>query len=302
VSRDWDAATYHRVSDVHVEWANVLLDRLDLNGYETVLDAGCGSGRVTALLLERLPEGQVIAVDQAPSMVEHARAALAEDIGAPAASTRRAAVFQADLLELELDEPVDAVFSSAVFHWIPDHDRLFARLHAALRPGGRLVAQCGGEGNVERFHRAAAAAGAQPPYAEHLAGWVGPWNFAGPELTAERLERAGFADVETWLEPYPVVPEDPIDYLRTVCLGYHLERLPEDLRASYVEAVRKRAGDELDYVRLNITARRPPGLRHGPRGDLAQTPGEPDHPRSEQEERALLHGPSLGGGDGDHDR
>jgi trans-aconitate 2-methyltransferase len=247
MSRDWDAATYDRVSTPQVEWASGLLDRLDLNGHETVLDAGCGSGKVTLMLLERLPQGHVIAVDQAPSMLEHAREALAG----------QATVLQADLTELELEQPVDVVFSSAVFHWIADHDRLFARLFAALRPGGRLVAQCGGEGNVERFLEAARAVGATSPYADFLAGWAGPWNFAGPVETAARLERAGFSEVNTWLEPYPISPDDPEDYLRTVCLGNHLEQLPEGLRDGYVRAVLERSGEELDYVRLNIVARRP---------------------------------------------
>ncbi len=261
MNRDWDAATYDRVSTPHVEWANVLLDRLELNGHETVLDAGCGSGKVTLMLLERLPHGRVIAVDQAPSMVEHARESLNGERAAAASpgSPGQARVLQADLTELELDEQVDAVFSSAVFHWIADHDRLFACMFATLRPGGRVVAQCGGEGNVERFHEAARAVGAMEPYAEFLGGWAGPWNFAGPVETAARLERAGFAAVETWLEDYPVSTEDPEDYLRTVCLGYHLEQLPEDLRDGYVRAVLERSGDELDYVRLNITARRPSG-------------------------------------------
>jgi trans-aconitate 2-methyltransferase len=247
LTRDWDAATYDRVSGPQVEWAKEVLDRLPLRGDETVLDAGCGSGRVTRMLLDRLPAGHVLAVDSSPSMVEHAREALGE----------RATVFKANLTELELDERVDAVFSNAVFHWIGDHERLFERLFAALRPGGRLVAQCGGAGNVVRFHRAADAVGSEPPYAEHLAGWKGPWNFAGPDETAARLRRAGFVDVDAWLEPRPVAPPDPSGYLRSVCLGYHLERLPEELRAGYVEAVRERCGGELDYVRLNIDARRP---------------------------------------------
>jgi trans-aconitate 2-methyltransferase len=245
LTRDWDAATYDRVSAPQVEWAERVLERLPLQGDETVLDAGCGSGRVTQLLLERLPRGHVVAVDSAPSMVEHARDALD-----PARST----VFRANLTELVLDDPVDAAFSNAVFHWIGDHDALFARLFAALRPRGRLVAQCGGEGNVERFHEAAKAVALEQPYAGHLAGWEGPWNFASAEETAERLERAGFGEVQTWLEPYPVTPPDPSSYLRTVCLGHHLEQLPEELYAPYVEAVRERCGTELDYVRLNIDA------------------------------------------------
>ena len=249
MSREWDAATYDRVSGPQVEWARTVLDRLELRGDETVLDAGCGSGRVTRMLLERLPEGRVIAVDQDESMVAHAREALPPD---------RATVFRADLAELELDEQVDAVFSNAVFHWLPDHDRLFRALAAALRPGGQLVAQCGGEGNVARFLGVAAEVAARDPFAEHLEGWTGPWNFAGAEETAERLERAGFDEIETWLEPGAVVPDDPENYLQTVCLGHHLEELPEPLRKDFVTDVLGRSGPELDYVRLNIAARRAP--------------------------------------------
>jgi trans-aconitate 2-methyltransferase len=248
VTRDWDAATYDRVSAPQVEWALKVLERLPLRGDERVLDAGCGSGRVTQLLLERLPRGHVVAVDSAPSMVAHAREAL---------DPERTTVLRASLTELVLDEPVDAAFSNAVFHWIVDHDTLFARLNAALRPGGRLVAQCGGKGNVERFHQAAKEVGARQPYADHLAGWRGPWHFAGAEETAARLERAGFTDVRTWLEPYPVAPPDPITFVRTVCLGPHLQRLPEALHEAYAEAVCERSGTTLDYVRLNIDAKTP---------------------------------------------
>jgi trans-aconitate 2-methyltransferase len=247
VSRDWDAATYDRVSDPQVAMAARVLDRLPLDGDETVLDAGCGSGRVTELLLERLPEGRVIAVDQAESMVEHAR----ERLGG------RALVLRSDLTELSLAEQVDAVFSNAVFHWIADHPLLFERLLAVLRPGGRLVAQCGGEGNIAEFHRIARAAASEKPFAPYLDGWQGPWNFAGAELTAARLQQAGFEEVETWLEPYPVTPDDPRAYFTAVCLGPPLDQLPEELREHYVDAVYERAGGTLDYVRLNMNAGRP---------------------------------------------
>jgi len=248
-ARDWDAATYDRVSGPQVEWAERVLDRLPLRGDETVLDAGCGSGRVTRMLLDRLPDGHVVAVDSAPSMVEHAREALGE----------RANVFQADLAELQLDEPVDAAFSNAVFHWVPDHARLFERMFAALRPGGRLIAQCGGEGNIARFHALADEVGAEEPFAPHLGGWKGVWNFAGAEETADRLRAAGFDPVATSLEPYPVTPDEPTEFLRSVCLGPHLARLPDELQDAFLAAVVERfeADPVLDYVRLNIDARRP---------------------------------------------
>jgi trans-aconitate 2-methyltransferase len=242
-TRDWDAGTYHRVSDVHQEWAAQVLARMQ--PARLALDAGCGSGRVTHLLLEKYDH--VIAVDAAPSMVEHARAMLGE----------RATVLQQDLLELSLPEPVDAAFSNAVFHWVPDHPRLFRRLRAALRPGGQLEAQYGGFGNVERFHQAADAAGAQEPFAEHLDGWVGPWNFTTDEQARGWLEEAGFEAVEAWLEDWPWQPPEPRDYIRTVCLGHHLQKLPEELRDQYVDLVAEHMPPEIDYVRLNISARAP---------------------------------------------
>jgi trans-aconitate 2-methyltransferase len=249
VTRDWDAASYDRVSNPQVEMALPVLDRLRLRGDETVLDAGCGSGRVTALLLERLPDGAVVGVDSAESMVEHAREALPAD---------RATVLCQNLTELTLDEPVDAVFSNAVFHWIGDHQRLFERVHAALKPGGLLVAQCGGKGNIDAFRRLADEVAAEPPFAEHMSDFRGPWNYASPEDTEARLRAAGFDEIRCWLQPWPVEPGEPLEFARTVCLGNHLEELPEELRELYAAEVVRRAGDPLvlEYVRLNIDARR----------------------------------------------
>ena len=248
-ARDWDAATYDRVSTPQVEWAKEVLNRLPLGGGETVLDAGCGSGRVTKMLEDRLPDGHVIAVDASPSMVEKAREALRPD----------AEVFVCELTELDLHERCDAAFSNAVFHWIPDHDALFARIHEALRPGGRLIAQCGGAGNIERFHRVMMEVADERPFDEHIGGWGGPWNYAGAPETAARLDAAGFVDAECWLQEWPVEPDEPEEFIRAVCCGHHLERLPEELRPLYVERVYERAPKPLtlDYVRLNIDARRP---------------------------------------------
>jgi trans-aconitate 2-methyltransferase len=189
-------------------------------------------------------------VDAASSMIESACERL---------NGRPVELHVADLASLTLDPAVDAVFSNAVFHWVPDHDALFAALFRALRPGGRLVAQCGGRGNVAGFHAVAREVGEQEPFAPYLAGWVGPWNFADANETVERLERAGFEGVEVWLEPHPVVPEYTEEYLRAVCLGPHVQRLPEELADRYVSTVAARCGQplELDYVRLNMDARRP---------------------------------------------
>jgi trans-aconitate 2-methyltransferase len=246
---EWDAETYHRVSDLQLEWGREVLDRLPLSGDETVLDAGCGSGRVTELLVARLPKGRVIAVDASEAMVEKARETLGD----------RAEVRVANLAELELDEHVDAVFSNAVFHWIHDHERLFARIHAALRPGGRLIAQCGGKGNVAPLTAAIREVGGEPPFDRYLDSAPRYWYFATPEDTAARLRDTGLEQVHCWAEPKVDQPEDPIDFLESVSLGPYIMLLPEDLRRPFVEAVVDRMSKPvtLAYVRLNIDARRP---------------------------------------------
>ncbi len=246
--RDWDAATYDRVSDPQFQWALEQLERLPLRGDEVVLDAGCGTGRVTAVLAERVPRGRVYGVDAAPSMVAHAQAALGD----------RATILCQDLVELELPEPVDVVFSNATFHWIKDHDRLFSAIHRALKPRGRLHAQCGGFGNIDSFRNSADAVAAEEPFAAHFAGWQRPWNYATAEATRDRLDRAGFTEVECWLEPKPVTPPDPVKFVQTVCLVRHLDPLPEQLKRPFTDRVLAAEGEPLvlEYVRLNMSARR----------------------------------------------
>ncbi|HWT91245.1 MAG TPA: methyltransferase domain-containing protein [Solirubrobacterales bacterium] len=248
-AREWDAETYDAVSDPQFEWGMEVLGRLELRGDEAAVDAGCGSGRVTEQLLERLPNGRVIAVDGSAAMVEKAKERLGE----------RADYLVSDLVELELDEPVDLVFSTATFHWIHDHDRLFQRLRACLRPGGRLVAQCGGQGNVASHARAIAAVSARPEFAQHLGEAKGLWNFASPEETEPRLRAAGFAEARCWLEPKPVQPDQPLEFLRVVTLGPLLDQLPEEKHESFADAVLEQHEQPLvlDYVRLNIEASAP---------------------------------------------
>ena len=243
--RDWDAATYDQVADPMTRWGAAVLDRLVLGGDERVLDAGCGSGRVTELLLERLPRGSVVALDGSPAMIEQARSRLAR-------FGNRVEYVVADLgRTLPLDEPVDAILSTATFHWVPDHDALFRNLVAVLQPRGRLVGQCGGAGNVASIRRVLAGIGD---------GWLGDSHFETSAATAARLEAAGFVDVECWLTDEPTFFEAgaPFEtYLRTVVLGSHVARLPELERDAFVHEVAFALPEaRIDYVRLNILARR----------------------------------------------
>jgi len=242
VPHDWDAATYDRLPIPMTGWGLEVLERLELRGDETVLDAGCGTGQVTEALRERLPRGHVIALDASPSMIAKA----VERLGAD-----RMTYLTHDLMEPIRIDPVDAILSTATFHWVPDHDRLFANLAAVLEPGGQLVAQCGGWGNLERVNAAAERAAA--------IDLATTKTYPTPEETWTRLEAEGFVDIETWLQEAPVeLPAEELEpYLRTVILsGEVAKRSPADAD-ELVHAVATELGEPLiDYVRLNITARR----------------------------------------------
>src|SRR4051812_21240160 len=209
----WDAHTYDRSSEPQQAWAADVLARLDgIAEDATALDVGCGTGLVTEALLELVPHGRVLALDASAEMVELARRRLGD----------RAEVWCQDVLELERSEPVDAIVSTATLHWVRDHDRLWPRLAGALRPGGRLEVQCGGEGNIARVREAITAAARET--APELVDWS-PWTFAGPDETRRRLHDTGFAQARCWLHDEPTLPEDPGTFVRTSILPAHLEQL-----------------------------------------------------------------------------
>jgi trans-aconitate 2-methyltransferase len=248
---DWDAGTYDRVATPQEDWGRQVLARLRLLGDETVLDAGCGSGKITALLLERLANGRVIGVDASPSMIAKAEEAIGSD--------PRVELRVVDLLELDLNEAVDVVFSNATFHWILEHERLFARLYAALRPGGQLEAQCGGEGNIAEIQRVLDSLSGDERFSAYLRPGQQAWYYASVGDTQARLRRVGFEVERVSLEPWPVTPREPREFLATVILPWHLDRLPPELRDDFVTAVLAAMPGQLtiNYVRLNISARRP---------------------------------------------
>jgi len=258
--REWDASSYHRVAAPQTAWGQRVLSRLTVRGDERVIDAGCGTGRLTAELMARLPNGRLIAIDRSWNMLITARTNLRPTFG------RRVSYAQVELPRLPFNRWADLVFSTATFHWIPDHDALFRAIFTALRPGGRVFAQCGGGPNLMAAHALAERVMHREPFAPYFADWTGLWEFANAEVTAARLAAAGFSGITTGLEPAPTTLADEASYrefVTTVIYNPHLARIPAGpLRLQFIDEITALAaqGDPpftLDYWRLNLEGQRP---------------------------------------------
>ncbi len=258
---DWNAAAYERISEPQFAWGHRVLARLPLRGVESVMDAGCGAGRLTELLAERLPQGHVLALDSSRAMLDQARLRLAR-------FGDRVSYIEADVSKHIERPPVDAVFSTATFHWVLDQDALFASIAESIRAGGLLVSQCGGGANLSRFRERTSALREDPAFAPFLRGFVEPLHFAMPDEARDRLERLGFVDVRSWLEAAPVSFPDPASYaefVATVISRKPLSRLPsEELRREYMGRLVDAARGDDPSLRAGLLApqrRRDPGLR-----------------------------------------
>jgi len=252
--REWNSSVYHRLSQPQVSWGKRVLSRLNLRGDERLLDAGCGTGRLTAELIAALPRGSVVGVDVSRNMLMQARDHL---------SSGQLSLVAADLLHLPFVNAFDGIVSTAAFHWVLDHPRLFAGLRRALRRGGWLQAQCGGGPNLAQLRERVSKLARTAPYTPYLAGFAEPWFFADDKQAAEILRHAGFVNIETSLEAAPTVLDDAQRYeefVSNIILRAHLPRLPsEKLRISFMAELREQAAHDvppysLDYWRLNLSA------------------------------------------------
>lgn len=230
-SYNWNAADYAQHSSGQFQWAQELIEKLDLTGSETLLDVGCGDGKVTAAIYECLPQGRVVGIDSSPGMIELASRAF------PKETYPRLRFQLMDVLEMDFEEGFDVLFSNAALHWVKDHRPLLRKVGKALKPGGRILFQMGGKGNARDMVGAMEALAQRAEWALYFDGFQMPYGFHGMEEYREWLEEVGMGVKRIELIPKDMVHpgrEGLTGWVRTTWLPY-LDRVPDEKRSTFIE-------------------------------------------------------------------
>ena len=226
----WNAEDYARNSGAQQSWARELIAKLALAGQETVLDLGCGDGKVTAEIAELVPRGSVLGVDSSPAMIDLARRTF------PPADHPTLSFEIADARSLPYQGRFDVIFSNAALHWVVDHRPVLGGVARALKAGGRLLFQCGGRGNGEEFFAIARQMSGEQPWRVHFEGFTFPWGFYGPEEYGPWCREAGLAPRRIELLPRVMKQNGFVGlagWVRTTWMPY-TDRLPEDRREPFI--------------------------------------------------------------------
>lgn len=263
----WDAERYHNISNIQEQWGRRLILRRKWKGNEIVMDAGCGTGRVTKLLAEKVSRGgMVYAIDIDTNMIQQTRKNLA--------GFKNVTIIQSDLHNVDLPRKINVIYSNAVLHWISEHKKVFQHFWKLLcndnnsssnnnNKGGQLLIQCGGYGNLEKVHRLINLVKESDEFKDYFMDWKEPWYFAKPSETHTLLEEIGFKNVNVYLSNGYTTFSDQKSYsefIKTVVMRPFLDYLPnEKIKSKYLNLFLDKVEQSnlswiLDYVRLNIMA------------------------------------------------
>lgn len=257
----WDPNDYAQNSGAQQGWAEEFMERLHLTGDERILDIGCGDGKVSAALADRVPDGAVVGIDSSAEMIRFAR----EN---HASHGPRLEFEVCDAAALHFENEFDIVFSNAALHWVQDHAAVARGIARALRPGGRVLLSMGGKGNVSEVIAAVQRLTKEPPWAPYFEDAFFTYAFHAPEDYQDWLTAAGLDPVRLELAPKDMVHtrEKFTGWIRTTWIR-HTQRVPEDRRERFVDELVGRYLERCPpdaqglvhshMVRLEVEARKP---------------------------------------------
>jgi trans-aconitate 2-methyltransferase len=226
----WNPEDYAKNSDAQLMWARELRQSLDLQGTQSILDVGCGDGKITADFAATVPQSRVVGVDSSPQMIAYA-------IRTYTAAQYPNLLFACtDARSLNFEHEFDLVFSNATLHWVDNHKAFLEGASQALRRGGRLVISCGGKGNAADILQVFSEIIASKPWNRYFDNFYNPYFFYGEHDYALWLEEAGFK-----VERLELVPKDMTHpgeeglaaWIRTTWMPFTF-RIPENERDAFI--------------------------------------------------------------------
>lgn len=229
----WNARDYSKHSGQQQKWARELIAKLDLQGREAILDIGCGDGKVTAEIADRVPEGTVTGIDSSEQMISVARG------GFPQQTHPNLSFSRMDARAIDFKSRFDIVFSNAALHWVIDHRPVLEGIHRCLKPGGKLLLQMGGKGNAADILEVIEKLKQQTEWRCYFNEFKFPYGFFSVDEYRPLLEKYGFLTDRIELIPREMVHDGQSGlegWIRTTWLPY-TERIPENLRSTFISAV-----------------------------------------------------------------
>jgi trans-aconitate methyltransferase len=252
----WDARTYDKISsNVQLEWGRKLLDKRRWIGNEIVVDAGAGSGNLTKILADKVPQGHVYAVDADSNMVQQAKLNLS--------GCGNVRVIHSSMDKVSLPTEVDVIFSNAALHWVLDQEGVFLHFWQLLKLNGELLIDYGGQGNLERPLSVIFKIMQSEQFKEHFTNWKQSWYFPEPDETERLLQKVGFKEIQVDLSSQITSFPDRqsfATFVRTVIMKPFLGYLPDiNRKERFVEAfLNEFEGHDwpwsLEFMRLTISA------------------------------------------------
>ncbi len=186
----WDSDDYAAHSSIQYEWARKLIEKLHLNGEESVIDIGCGDGKVTALIGSYLKNGSVTGIDSSADMI-----AFAQKNFSPLKYPNLTFVLQ-DAAKLNFKDRFDVAFSNATLHWAKDHISVLRGIKKGLKRSGRILFQMGGQGNVLDIIAAVTETTRTEKWRVYFNGFSFPYLFCSSDEYKQWLNDTGLLHVK----------------------------------------------------------------------------------------------------------
>jgi trans-aconitate methyltransferase len=232
----WNAEEYTNDSSNQIAWAKELIPKLELDGTESLLDIGCGDGKVTVLLSSYLPHGKVVGVDSSEEMIALARKTF------PHCHYPNLTFLRMDARELTFRQQFDIAFSNASLHWIIDHPTVLAGVSEGLDKNGRLMFEMAGKGSAKDVLAVIQELISEEDCAPYFKNFTFPYGFYGPKEYKTWLCEAGFKAERVELFPEDIRlqgKEGLAEWIRTLWLPF-TERVPPSLRDTFVNEIADR--------------------------------------------------------------